>query len=140
MVYLDGGGGSGASSSTYGPSVGPSASYVAATGSSTTGGNTCASLKSALEAATAVAQACSPQISVVQCDGTQIMNDECGCPSVLLNEKKPDNVAAAKAAMAAWIQAGCGPFQCGAACFPASAGFCQPSSDATGKCAVAFPD
>jgi hypothetical protein len=138
-VFDDGNGGSGGSSSSK--TTGSTVTHAATTGSSSTGGNDCASLKAKLDAAVAAAVTCGPALAIVQCNGTQIMNDDCGCPSVLLNETTPDKVTAAKAANAAWIQAGCGPFQCGAACFPAGPGFCQPNADGTtGKCSVALPD
>ena len=135
VIFSEGAGGAGGSgvTSTHASSTTGSTTH-ASSGSTTTGGNDCASLINAFETALAATQACDPKLNIQQCDGSQILNDTCGCPSVLANEKQPDKIAAAKAASAAWIQAGCGPLQCGKACFPANPGYCQPNSDGTGIC------
>lgn len=93
-----------------------------------------------MNAAVAAAQACDLSISSTQCDGTAILDDSCGCPSILLNEKNPGLVKAALGAYNAWTNAGCGPFGCGGACFPAVPGFCSANGNGTGTCAQALPD
>jgi hypothetical protein len=141
VVFSEGDGGAGGAT-PHSSSIGNvGATTHASTAATTTGGNMCTSLEAAVEAALTAAQECDPKLNVFQCDGTQILNDTCGCPSVLANEKRPDRIAAAKAATAAWIQAGCGPLQCGKDCFPATSGFCQPNSDGSlGVCTVVHGD
>lgn len=106
----------------------------------TTGGGDCNSLLAALNAANAAAQECNPAISSPQCDGTAIVNDTCGCPSILANEKQPETVKAALVAYNAWVDAGCGPFECGGGCFKAVSGFCSPTNGNKGMCFQALPD
>ncbi len=121
-----GGAGGGSVSSTSASSH-ASASATQAVGATSTGsGSTCAALQAAMDQAILAAQACDPAISSPQCDGTAFVDDTCGCPSILLDEKDPAKVALAQKAYDAWTQAGCGPFPCGKACFPAGPGFCQP--------------
>lgn len=113
------------------------ASASAAT-SSTSSGFDCKSLQADLEAATTAAQACSPQLDIVQCTGQAIIDDACACPSVVLNETQPTKVSAAVAAYDAFAQHGCAE-QCGKVCMPAFAGTCQPSQDGmTGSCIAVF--
>lgn len=126
------GGSGGTGSSTHASTTG-----VGTTSSTGTGGS-CTALSAAVDQATAAAQACNPLLNIQQCDGSVIVNDKCGCPSLLLNEKQPDKVAAAKKAIDAWLKAGCGPLACGAACFPATSGFCQPNANGTGICVTAM--
>lgn len=111
-----------------------------ATTSASTGGSNCANLLDSMNVAAAAAQACNPTVSSPQCDGTAVVKDACGCPSLLLNEKQPDKVKAALAAYDAWVNAGCGPLGCGQACFPAVSGFCSPLNAGGGVCVQALPD
>lgn len=121
-----GGGGAGGTGAT---------SPTASTGS----GMTCDDLVVQLEAAIEAARACNPAISSIQCDGTAIVPDACDCP-VLLNEKQPGAVGAAKSAYQAASEAGC-LLDCDAPCAQVGPGFCQPSpTGSSGVCNVAFPD
>jgi hypothetical protein len=132
VFVAEGDGGSGGSTSSSSSSSGSS------TSSSSGGG--CSDLKIQLDAAVAAAIVCNPLINQVQCDGTAVIHDACDCPSILLNEKNPNQVANAKAAYSAWTTAGCGPAQCGKLCVPATSGFCQPDPNGTtGTCVSAQP-
>jgi hypothetical protein len=91
-----------------------------------------------MENAIAAAAACSPQLQVVQCSGASIVNDQCGCPNIVLNDTQPAKVTAAKNAYAAWTKAGCGPHACGALCTPAKGGACLPMNGA-GACVGVTP-
>jgi hypothetical protein len=62
-----------------------------------------------------------------QCSGTASVPDSCGCP-VVLNETQDAKVKAAQSGYDAWVQAGCGPFPCGKACFAGTTGICDPSN------------
>jgi hypothetical protein len=136
-VVFEGSGGAGGGSSTSSTSTsGTSSSSTTSTGT----GGSCAALEAALSQAAADAQFCNPALNMQQCDGAAILNDTCGCPSLLLNETQPAKVAAAKAAYNAWISAKCGPLACGKACFPAGPGFCQPGTAGGGTCVSGLAD
>lgn len=109
------------------------------TGGSVSTGVSCDVLSAQYEDAIRAATACNPTLSSIQCDGTAVLNDTCGCPSILLNERNPELVLAAQQAYDAWVAGGCGPVPCGQACFPASAGGCVPSGT-SGTCQVFLPD
>ena len=66
---------------------------------------------------------CDPEIDVPQCTGASTVPDWCGCP-VLVNDYYEDTVIAAQNAYDAWVEAGCGPQPCGAACAIGSDGVC----------------
>lgn len=135
VTFVDDGSGAGggSASSTSKATTGTSISTNATTGT----GKSCTVLKAELDAANAGAQACNPALSSIQCDGSQILVDPCGCSSLLANEKEPAKIAAAKAANQAWLDAGCGPLDCGGGCFPVGPGWCQGQPDGSGICASA---
>lgn len=124
------GGGLGGSGEPIGGSGAPT---DAATTSSGTG--PCASLLEIFETALDHARACSPLDPNIQCDGSAVLLDVCGCPSVVANENLIGEIADAQAAYEAWVAAGCGPYEC-ESCTPAeSGGFCQTMGDpAKGRC------
>ncbi|MCC6522404.1 MAG: hypothetical protein IT373_07070 [Polyangiaceae bacterium] len=97
---------------------------------------TCDALFQGLEAAIASAVACDPFVNMVQCDGSAVIHDPCGCP-VLANETAPSAVEAATDAYDAWTGAGCGPYLCGLPCQPISAGACLGTSGSSGTCVIA---
>ncbi len=133
VVFVeDGSGGGGSTTDSVTTSVG--------TTSSVGTGSSCDLLAAQLDDAVRASVSCDPTISSTQCDGTAVLNDTCACPSILANERNPELYQSALAAYDAWVGAGCGPLDCGAACFPASAGFCQPGPDGTGTCGVFLPD
>lgn len=107
--------------------------------SSTTGGNQCAALLADMQAKAKDATHCNPLLDIQQCDGTAIINDSCGCPSILANEKNPNKVSSAQAAYQAWVSAGCGPMDCDH-CSPAIPGFCNGTNETNGNCSSAIPD
>ncbi|MFO0548852.1 MAG: hypothetical protein U0271_10720 [Polyangiaceae bacterium] len=113
----DGGGGAGGSDSTGGAG----------------GVVSCDLLSFQYEDSLRAAVECDPTLSIPQCDGTAVVSDTCGCPSILLNEHNPEYVAMVQEAYADWVAAGCGPYDCGQACKPATPGFCVPAGDA-GTC------
>ncbi len=130
----DGAGGSsaGPGSSSASSSKSASASTTNASASSSSGGATCASLEAAFQQAVAAAQSCNPFLSIPQC--SLIVDDRCGCPTIVLNETAPDLVQAVQQAYAAWVNAGCGPLDCGF-CDPAEGGGCSQNPDGqTGTC------
>jgi hypothetical protein len=127
----------------------PATTYVTAgvfvtstTGATTTGmGAPCDLLTDELETAIDHARACSPLEPVVQCDGSAILLDLCGCPSVVANEHNQLEINDARAAYEAWVAAGCGPYEC-ESCTPAKmGGFCFAPGDGTkGRCEAILPD
>lgn len=103
-------GGAGATTTTASSST--SASGVAGGGGS--GGaaaDPCPALLASFEQALAAARACDPFINMIQCTGDAVVLDQCGC-KLVANEHKPEAVAAALAAFDAWVNAGCGPYDC----------------------------
>lgn len=121
---LEGGGtsSSGGAGSTGGGVVG---------GSTGTGVGGCAALWAAYQGAIAAAQACDPDLDKVQCDGSAVSPDACGCFTILLNEESASKVGAASDAYAAWEAAGCGPVDC-TQCEPnAGNGYCTTSGVCT---------
>lgn len=103
--------------------------------SSSSSGGDCTALTADLEAKTAAAQACSPMLQQIQCNGTVMMSDECGCPRLVLNETQPALVSSAETAYTSWTGAGCGPHACQTPCGILNNGTCQPSADfTTGTC------
>jgi hypothetical protein len=94
------------------------------------GGTTdCATLQTQLGAAVAAAMACSPFVNSIQCDGSAIVYDACGCPFVA-NETNSAAVSAAAAAYAAWTSGSCGPLACDACVGLGTGGYCDPSTSA----------
>jgi len=134
VFVADGETGSGGSGSTSSPSVATDAST-----SSVMTGSSCDVLLEDFQDALRAANSCDPSLATPQCDGSAILDDTCGCPSVLANEKAPDVVASAQAAYDAWTAQGCGPFECGAACFPAGPGECSPTEGGGGICVYVMP-
>ncbi|MCA9594945.1 MAG: hypothetical protein KC776_16605, partial [Myxococcales bacterium] len=106
---------------------GSSGGAAGAAGGGGAAGANCAPLLKAVQDTLAEAVACNPAISSIQCDGSATSPDTCDCP-VLLNEKTPDKVKAAQDAYKAWTTAGCGPFQCGKACFAGTTGACDATT------------
>jgi hypothetical protein len=128
-VIFDGGsGGATVGSVTSTGTTKPTSATVGSTGSSVD----CQSLKTAMQNAIAAAAVCSPQSQMIQCSGAVVVNDQCGCPNIILNETQPAKVTAAKNAYAAWTKAGCGPQACGALCMPAQGGACLPQNGSGG--------
>lgn len=126
-----GSGAGGAGSQPIGGSPGPSTDAV----TTATGSGACSSLLEAYETAVDHARACSPLDPNIVCDGTVVLLDTCGCPSIVANEDLVGEVADAQAAYEAWVLAGCGPYRC-ANCTPATnGGFCETMGDpAKGRC------
>jgi hypothetical protein len=89
-----------------------------------TGAGGCEALGQALTTALGAALACNPALSSIQCDGSVVVEDGCGC-QIAANEKDPAAAAAAKQAYVAWTAAGCGPFECA---------FCPPAPPAPYRC------
>jgi hypothetical protein len=81
------------------------------TSSSTSGDGGCFQPDLDVAAALDAARACNPAINAIQCDGTAVIHDQCGC-SIVANEHSPDAVAAAQQAYNAWTASGCGPYDC----------------------------
>lgn len=106
--------------------------------SSTSTGADCAALANDLAAKTLAARACAPELDVIQCSGSAIVSDECGCASKVLNETQSPKVADAEMAFAAFAQGNC-VHPCENACLPASAGTCELNEDGTGTCIAVFP-
>jgi hypothetical protein len=102
-------------------------------GSGGGGAGDCSTLQGTLAAAVDAALSCNPYINSIQCNGTAIVHDACGCAYVA-NETNVDAVAAAQTAFTAWANAGC-TLVCDA-CPPESPnGYCEPS---TSKCSPAW--
>jgi hypothetical protein len=70
------------------------------------------------------AVSCNPEIDVPQCTGARTVPDQCGCPT-LVNDYDDEAVSAAQEAYNVWVEAGCGPYPCGAACFYGEQGDCN---------------
>src|SRR4051812_18401866 len=101
------------------------------------GAQSCDALLQSLQQKIAAAQVCSPFINSIQCDGSAMVPDSCGC-SVLVNETNQAAIQAADAAAQAAAQGGCFA-PCEGPCPFSGPGYCQPSSNGmTGVCAVAF--
>ncbi|MBI4950470.1 MAG: hypothetical protein HY908_00405 [Myxococcales bacterium] len=128
-----GGGGAGGGTTTTTTTT----TTTSTTTTTTTTVLTCDGLYQVLEAAIASAVACDPLVNMVQCDGSAVIHDPCGCP-VLANETSPAAVEAATDAYDAWTGAGCGPYLCGLPCQPMSAGLCMATSGSSGTCVVAI--
>lgn len=131
----DGSGGAGSTSS--GSSKASASSSKAVSSGSVL---SCSMLEQMMNAAVEAARACNPALSSPQCDGSIILEDPCGCPSIVANEKTPQQAAAAKQAIADWKAAGCGPLECGGGCFPVSGGFCAETNNGQGVCIGFGPD
>ncbi len=63
------------------------------------------------------ARACNPAISSISCDASAVVKDECGC-AVVVNERYPELVQAAKEASDAWLNSACEPTLCPAVLCP----------------------
>jgi hypothetical protein len=101
------------------------------------GGGDCASLGAALSAAVEAARACNPVLDVIQCSGSAIINDGCGCP-IVANEQQSTHVSDAQGLYSAWISTGCGPIEC-FACPPSPMSTPWYCDGNTGKCEAALP-
>ncbi len=99
------------------------------------GAATCASLNVTRQEALQAATSCNAELSG-QCTGSATVPDQCACPRIV-NDGQPDDVQAAQAAYDAWVQAGCGPYACGAACSEGTTGICQGQGGPSGICAWA---
>lgn len=142
----DGDDGAGGAGGTSNVSAGPGPINASSSGNtmSTTGTGTsgdCDALLSELETAIDHARACSPLDPVIQCDGSAILLDPCGCPSIVANEHNLAEIQAAADAFDKWVALGCGPFRC-ESCTPAQGeGFCQTRGDGSkGRCVPFLPD
>ncbi len=135
-----GAGGAGTTTAT-GPTTKAGAGPTTASKSvGVTTGGVCDGLAEELETAIDHARACSPLRPVVQCDGSAILLDLCGCPSVVANEHLPVEIQQAQDAYDAWVSAGCGPYPC-ESCTPAEGGFCLAEGDGSkGRCEAVGPD
>jgi hypothetical protein len=115
----------------------PMGGFGQPTDAATTGTSSdqCAALLEAFETANDHARACSPLDPNIQCDGSVVLLDACGCPSVVANENLVAEIADAQAAYEAWVAAGCGPYEC-ATCMPATnGGFCETMGEPSkGRC------
>lgn len=140
VTFVEDGGSEGGAGSSSSKSTTTKSATTSVNTAASTGGGSCTDLLAALNAANAAAQECDPAISSPQCNGFAVLNDTCGCPSILANEKAPEKVKAAQLAYDAWINAGCGPFECGGGCFKAVGGFCSPTNGNKGMCFQALPD
>lgn len=106
-----------------------------------TGSDQCAALLETLETAIDHARACTPLDPNIQCDGSVVLLDTCGCPSVVANENLITEIADAQAAYDAWVAAGCGPYDC-VSCTPATeGGFCDTmmGDPSKGRCTPNLP-
>jgi hypothetical protein len=104
-------------------------------GTSATGGtaDVCTLLKEDLDQKVLAARSCDPTIYLEQCNGEAMIYDDCGCDTVA-NEHNPEAVKAALEAFAAWVDAGCGPYDC-QWCPPAVPALCEATPDGkTGYC------
>jgi hypothetical protein len=88
----------------------------------------CEKLGLPLKYALAAATACDPQLQVVQCSGSEILDNDCGCPSYVLNEAQPAKVMAVKNLYDAYMKAGCGTCDPTSPCMPVKAGACELES------------
>ncbi len=94
---------------------------------------TCEPASAARIDALAAAMACNPTVSSIQCDGSALVPDQCGCLHIA-NEKYPDLVEAAKAAYDAWAGVCPTPPCLPDACLPlGSAGYCSPEGVCVSK-------
>lgn len=103
-----------------------------------TSGTDCDALRSAFAAAIDAARACNPILAVVQCSGSQQIDDACGC-SVILNENNVGPIEQAKTARDAFLAAGCELLDCDV-CQESTNGYCQQDGSAQqiGHCQPAF--
>jgi hypothetical protein len=90
-------------------------------------------------AALQAARQCDLCVDDNPCEMAVIIGDDCECP-VPLSAWTPDLVKSALSARDAWVNAGCGPYQCGGDCAVSDYAVCQPdgSGDCTGFCAFGF--
>jgi len=128
---LGGGGGAGGDGSVT------STAFVGAGGSGglgSTGGaggiggaGGCDGLQADLVAKVAAAQACNPVLSVPQCNGGVTALDLCGC-LIVANDSSAMEAKIAMLAFNAWVNAGCGPYDC-ESCppGPGSPWYCDPT-------------
>jgi hypothetical protein len=127
VLQLDGDGETSGPGEEGGSGFEPIGGFSAPTDAATTGtgSDACASLLETLETAIDHARACTPLDPNIQCDGSVVLLDTCGCPSVVANENLITEIADAQAAYDAWVAAGCGPHEC-VSCTPATeGGFCD---------------
>jgi hypothetical protein len=117
--------------------IGVGTSVQSGSVASSSSGDNCFALGEELDRTTSEAVGCNPTIDLLQCNGSELLFDRCGCKSVVANETKPELVQAARAAYDAWVAAGCGPFDCGGACASPMGGQCDPQS---GTCIGFLPD
>lgn len=99
------------------------------------GAGGCDALLADFQAKLDAAQACNPLINAIQCSGTVVAFDTCGC-EVVANDQASTAASYAIGAYESWADAGCGPYDC-ALCPPppSSPWFCDP---ATSKCQPAW--
>ncbi len=104
--------GTGGSTSTSSGTTSTTSSGTTTTTSGTGGSEvTCDSLEAQLEQAWLAALVCDPTIYLEQCTGELIIYDQCGCEWAA-NVQHPELAAEAMAAYDAWVDYGCGPWDC----------------------------
>jgi hypothetical protein len=118
----------GGSGTGAGTGTGTGAGTGTGTGTGSGTGPTCDTLEQDLAFWMAAAMACDPYINTIQCDGSMLIFDTCGCP-VVANELNEDAAKAAIAAYEAWAGAGCGPYDCFA---------CPPGPETPWYCDASF--
>ncbi len=112
-----------------------SSGTTSTTSTSGTGGSgvTCDSLEAELEVAWLAARECDPFIYMDQCTGELMVYDQCGCEWAA-NVNTPESAAAAMVAYDAWVDHGCGPWDCAWCPAPIPA-ICEQGADGnTGIC------
>lgn len=131
-------GSGGGTSTSSGTTSTTSSGTTSTTTTSGTGGSgvTCDSLEAELEEAWLAARVCDPTIYLAQCTGELMVYDQCGCEWAA-NIEFPELAAAAMAAYDAWVDHGCGPWDCAWCPEPVPA-ICEEGSDgANGICVPA---
>lgn len=107
------------------------------TGGTGGSGGACADLIAEYDALVVAARACNPDAQVQQCTGQTTVPDRCGCP-VVLNDTSPASAEAINMYQQ-WVDFGCGPFACGAACVAATSAHCEPEAGSSGNVCVWGP-
>ena len=96
----------------------------------------CEALREALIEAFEAAVLCNPAMSSLQCDGLEMMTNQCGCPWAA-NNRQPDLAQAARDAWEPYAAAGCIPETCGSCRDPTPTFRCVPLPIGTdGTCEI----
>ncbi len=115
------GGGSGGSGGTSSSTSSGTSSSTSTSGTAPTCGDLLTALTAALDAAMAC-DTCDPGPN--PCSDNNVVFDQCGC-SMPGNTYAADAVAEAAAAYAAWVDQGCGPYDC--PCVGGGDPYCAPT-------------